>query len=359
MRTEWYVISTNHLQGIRGKTHRWIRSFLTQRKQRVMINGDFSEWVNVDSSVPQGTVTGPLMFLMFINDLPGNISSNVRLFADDCILYRTVSRPSDANILQADLDTLTKWQFDWQMMFNAKKCYVLSVTHSKAPLKFTYNLNHTQLQATTNHTYLGVSLTHDLSWSSHINNTTAKANRSLGFLRRNLCSCSKNIKDMAYKTLVRPILEYCSSVWDPHTQNLINQVEAVQNRAARFVSGIYGRNTSITQIKKSLGWDELATRRKVTRLSIFQQALGGNLAIPARNILRPVQRSSRSSSPNTNNFTNISANKNCYKYSFIPRTLSDWNQLPKSITSIIDKNQFKSATNKHFKIKEEPTTHTN
>ena len=174
-------------------------------------------------------------------------------------------------------------------------------------------------------------------------NITAKANRSLGFLRRNLYACTKEIKNMAYKTLVRPILEYSSTVWDPHTQTLVKQIEAVQNRAARFVTGKYSRHLSVTAMKKDLNWEELETRRKVARLITFHQALAGQLAIPAREILRPVQRSSRHTTPKANNFTPIAANKNCYKQSFIPRTLVQWNSLPSHITTIEKKEEFKTA----------------
>ena len=239
------------------------------------------------------------------------------------------------------------------MDFNASKCFVLRITHTRSPIQFSYSLNNTQLQETTNHDYLGVNLSNDLSWNSHIGNITAKANRSLGFIRRNLFSCSMHTKEMAYKMLVRPILEYGSSVWDPHTQKLIKQVEAVQNRAARFVSGINYKKCSISKVKKDLHWDDLATRRKVARLTNFHQAIGGHLAIPARNILRPVQRSTRLTSPTTNNFTPIQASKDCYKQSFLPRTVIDWNQLPKSITTIVDKQQFKTAINQHFRIQDQ------
>jgi hypothetical protein len=153
---------------------------------------------------------------------------------------------------------------------------------------------------------------------------------------------------MAYKTLVRPILDYCSSVWDPHTKILINKIEAVQNRAARFVSGIYGRNTSITAIKRDLHWEELQTRRKVDRLVNFHQAVAGHLAIPVRNTLRPVERNLRYTSIKSNSFIPISANKNCYKYSFIPRTIVDWNTLQENLTSIEDKTAFKKAINNHL-----------
>ena len=127
----------------------------------------------------------------------------------------------------------------------------------------------------------------------------------------------------------------------------------MQNRAARFVTGIYGKDTSITQIKKSLKWDDLVLHRKVNRLVTFHQTLGGHLAIPARNILRPVQRATRATSSRANNYINIATNKNCYKYSFIPRTLQDWNNLPKEVTEIANREVFKKAVNKYYNIKEE------
>jgi len=137
-------------------------------------------------------------------------------------------------------------------------------------------------------------------------------------------------------------------VWDPHTKTLINKIEAVQNRAARFVTGNYERRSSVTTMKRDLHWEPLETRRVVTRLTIFQQAIAGHLAIPAHTILRPVERSSRLTSPEGNNFIQIQANKNCYKHSFLPRTIINWNSLPSTITSITNKDQFKQAANNHL-----------
>ena len=119
------VLAKIHDYGIRGKLYDWVKTFLTERKQRVVVNGEYSDWVSVTSGVPQGTVTGPLWFLIFINDLPNNISSKIRLFADDCVIYRTIRGPSDADLLQQDLHKLTEWQNKWLMRFNEKKvlCY--------------------------------------------------------------------------------------------------------------------------------------------------------------------------------------------------------------------------------------------
>ena len=109
--------------GIRGSTHRWISSWLSSRSQQVVLDGQASDPVPVSSGVPQGSVLGWVLFLVFINDLPDNIRSSVRLFADDCVLYRNICSPSDCLILQDDLDRLAQWETDWQMKFNVAKCH--------------------------------------------------------------------------------------------------------------------------------------------------------------------------------------------------------------------------------------------
>ena len=111
--------------GIRGPLHRWLSSFLCKRQMRVVVGGEYSRCATVDSGVPQGTVLGPLLFLCHINDLPDCVKSQVRLFADDCLLYRTIKSQKDHLILQNDLSELDKWAKSWGMRFNAKKCYIL------------------------------------------------------------------------------------------------------------------------------------------------------------------------------------------------------------------------------------------
>ncbi len=218
--------------GIRGSTHDWIANFLMLRKQSVVVGGDCSDWVSVQSGIPQGTVLGPLLFWLFINDLSDNLTSTVRLFADDCVVYRTISGDHDADLLQTDLDLLCTWEHTWLMKFNPEKCFVLKVTDSHNPKTHSYNLNNTTLQETDSHTYLGVEISNNLKWNKHIDHITARGKRSLGFIRRNLHSCTQDIKNLAYRSLVRPLLEYCAPVWDPHTSDLVHQLEAVQRRAA-------------------------------------------------------------------------------------------------------------------------------
>ena len=120
--------------GIRGSTHKWIASWLSERYQKVVLDGQASDPVPVLSGVPQGSVLGPVLFLIFIiniNDLPDNIRSSVRLFADDCVLYRNINSLTDCQILQEDLNSLAQWETDWQMKFNVAKCHSMRVTRHK------------------------------------------------------------------------------------------------------------------------------------------------------------------------------------------------------------------------------------
>jgi len=348
------VVSHNRLlnklkwYGINNKTHAWISSFLRGRVQRVVVGGEHSTWTDVASGVPQGTVLGPLLFLTYINDLPNNISSSIRLFADDCILYREIVNKFDADALQRDLDSLAKWAKEWHMHFNIAKCFVIRITHKREPNNFEYTLGNSILQSTDSSLYLGVTLTHKQTWNKHIDNITSSANRTLGFIRRNLYSCPQHIKESAYKTLVRPLVEYSSPVWDPHTKIKINQIEMIQRRAARFVTGDYKSKSPgcMTDMLHTLGWESLQTRRQCKRLTTFQKGLTGHLSIPVGNILQPAPRTSRHT--NSQAFNTITANKDCYKYSFLPRTVRDWNNLPDNIVNISQPNLFKSAVESHL-----------
>ena len=192
--------------GIRGNTHTWIEAFLTKRRQRVVVDGECSEWVNVNSGVPQGTALGPLMFLTFINDLPKAArNSFIRLFADDCVLYRQVKSKADCELLQQDLQHLEDWENTWSMSFNADKCNSISITRKKKKIQHSYSLHNQNLEQVKDTRYLGVDLASDLSWKNHIERTCSKANRQLAFLRRNLQIQNTRVKETAYKGLVRPI----------------------------------------------------------------------------------------------------------------------------------------------------------
>ena len=148
-----------------------------------MLEGERSSEVPVTSGVPQGSALGHLLFLLYINDLPQNIQSQVRFFADDTAVYLTVSSPEDKNILQTDLDILKEWEQTWDMEFNPDNCQVLYFTRARQPLLSQYTLHDQVLEIVDNAKYLGVTISQDLNWDKHINCITAKANRTLDFIK--------------------------------------------------------------------------------------------------------------------------------------------------------------------------------
>ena len=191
--------------GIRGNLHKWIMSFLEGRTQKVVVEGASSDPSPVKSGVPQGSVLGPLLFLLFINDLAEHTSSTVRLFADDCVMYKPVKTIQDCEVLQKDLDQLHQWEKRWQLRFNTRKCNIMRATHAKKKqFLYEYKLGGEALLPTTSTTYLGVELSSDLKWNTHVRKTATKANQTLGVLRRNLKNCQREIKNMAYKSILRP-----------------------------------------------------------------------------------------------------------------------------------------------------------
>ena len=207
---------------------------LNDRTQQVVVDGESSATAPVTSGVPQGSVIRPILFMIYINDLPTSVKSKVRLFADDTIIYRHINKHQDTVDLQDDLRQLEDWESKWQMEFHPGKCQVVHFTRSSKPIKTTYILHNQHLDAVASAKYLGITLASDLSWKPHIAATTAKANRSLGFLKRNLQVSSPPIKEKAYISLVRPQLEYATTVWDPYHQNQVRPIEMVQRRAARW-----------------------------------------------------------------------------------------------------------------------------
>ena len=136
--------------------------------------------VSVTSGVPQGSVLGPLLFLLYVNALPQNVQSQVRLFADDTAVYLTVTSPEDVNTLQADLNILQEWERTWDMEFNPGKCQVLHITRCKQPLQSQYTLLGQVLESTDSAKYLGINISKDLNWNHHIDEITSKANRTRG-----------------------------------------------------------------------------------------------------------------------------------------------------------------------------------
>ena len=313
-----------HHYGVGGKINKWIEGFLSNRLQAVVVKGARSDYVSVRSGVPQGSVLGPSLFLVYINDLPEQLTSLTRLFADDTAVYRLVASSLDQDQLQQDLLKLEKWEKSWDMVFHPGKCTTLPVTRKKQPLTNEYHLHNQRLATVDSAKYLGVTISHDLSWDEHINNICSKANKTLGFLRRNLRISATQLKETAYKSFVRPILEYACTVWDPHTKQNIMKIEAVQRRAARFVLRRYHNTSSVKSMIDKLGWDSLQQRRKTSRLAMLFKILHEEVCVDAAKLQPAPPRQRRGHSQQ---IAQIQCRTLYRQQSFFPNTIRDWNDL--------------------------------
>ena len=315
--------------GVRGKTNRWIKNFLHDRQQAVVVEGSSSGFIPVRSGVPQGSVLGPCLFLVYINDMPSHVSSNTRLFADDTAVDRQIKTNADPAVLQKDLDALSRWEHQWDMQFHPGKCNVLAVQRCRKPAPpRTYTLHGQELETVSSVKYLGVTVQNDGNWDQHINGLVSKANSTLGFLRRNLKIRSRAIKDTAYKALVRPLLEYSAAIWDPHLQKEIDALEKVQRRAARFVLHQYDTSSSVDQMLQELNWPTLARRRQNGRLTLFYKIVNDLVSVHCPNLTPSNPRSRRT---HQKQYDRVTCRTEYRNNAFLPRTVREWNALPPDV----------------------------
>ena len=188
--------------GISPQALNWVHSFLTNRTQQVLLEGNMSSSINVTSGVPQGSVLGPLLFLIYINDLPDYIQNNstVKLFADDTIIYHPINNQQDSVALQEDLNSLQRWESDWLMHFHPQKCQTMHITNKRNIIQSTYTIHNHKLQTTNTAKYLGIHTHSTLNWNTHINKTTQRANTTSAFLHRNIRTCPRKTKHLTKLT---------------------------------------------------------------------------------------------------------------------------------------------------------------
>ena len=202
--------------------------------------------------------------------------------------------------------------------------------------------------------YLGVTVSNDLSWSSHVAEICKKSNNTLSFLKRNLKSCPEPLRETAYFTLVRSVIEYGCTVWDPHLKRDINALERIQNQAAHFVKNDFSYQSSVTRMLADLGWDRLEERRRELRLTIMFKIVHGLIKVPSTDILVPADTRTRSNHPYK--YKQIRANTEEYRNSFFPRSITDWNHLEEEAVVAKDTDNFKEHLS-HAHRKQRPRPH--
>ena len=243
--------------GIGDSISDWIEQWLTDRRQRVVVDGEVSNWKSVLSGVPQGSVLGPILFLIYINDLDDSITSNVMKFADDTKLFRKVNTDGDKQHLQNDLDILEKWSEKWQMLFNFGKCKCLHTGHGN--LDVNYKMGDTVLGTTVKEKDLGVTISADMKVSEQCGIAASKGNQILGLITRNITYKGKKLIIPLYKAIVRHHLEYCIQAWRPYRKKDIDTLERIQRRATKMNPEL--RDLSYEERLKECGLTTLETRR--------------------------------------------------------------------------------------------------
>lgn len=247
--------------GLSDNAVRWFATYLSTRSQFIVIGGSKSDGIVPTSGVPQGSILGPLLFIIFINDLLESLSS-CSGFADDLKLYRSISSAYDCEMLQDDLSKVVDWCRRNKMSLNVDKCAIMSTTHSRNKVIFPYAVDNDQLERVAVKKDLGILFDEKLSFNEHIDDITRKAYRMLGFIFRcgKYFSSQQSIR-LLYSSLVRNRLEYCSSVWNPCYSNKIERVQKKFTRMFYFKFSIAHPRPPYDVRLRHLKLHSLETRR--------------------------------------------------------------------------------------------------
>ncbi len=255
--------------GIRGSLQ-WFSSYLSGRQQRVVYSSSCSQWAPINAGVPQGSIRGPLNFLIFINDIVQCIHSNIRLFADDTSIYIIVEDPVTSSLtLNADLSTIHQWSEAWLVRFNSSKTKTMTFSRKQNRVQHPdLTMNGAVIDKVKEHKHLGFTFSDDAKWNIHISTCLDSAWQRIGILRSLKFRLSRSSLERMYFSFIRSLLEYGDVVWDNCSIQLKNDIEAVQTEAARIVSGAT-KLCNIARLYQYLTCESLSDRRKKHRLFQF------------------------------------------------------------------------------------------
>ena len=328
--------------GIKGNVLNWIEEWLSRRQQRVILNGCKSEWKEVTSGVPQGSVLGPLLFIIFVNDIESNLVSKILKFADDIKVVRVIRGEQDQDIFQSDLDKLVKWSEDWQMKFNFKKCKIMHT--GRVVRERLYEMGGQTLGHIEREKDLGVIVNSKLSSSDQVVEARKKALRMLGAINRKVSYKSEEVIRKLYCAYVRPHLEYCVQAWSPTYEKDCWLLERVQKRATKMVNCLSG--LSYEDRLEKLGMFSLRYRRlRGDLIEVFKFIKGQHTGY-----LRDMFEINNVNRGRGHRFKLVV--KQCrtrLRQSFFSsRVVGYWNRLPEDVVSVESLESFKKGLDQHF-----------
>ena len=331
--------------GIDGKTLNWIENWLSGRQQRVLLNGNKSQWKDVLSGVPQGSVLGPLLFLVFVNTIDDDVDSKVLKFADDIKIFKVIEGKQDQDIFQADLDKLVEWAETWQMKFNIDKCKVMHIGRVKTNTMYT--MGGQQLKQIEKEKDLGVIINNKISSSDQVLEARKKALRMLGAIYRNVTYKSADVITKLYCAFVRPHLEYCVQAWSPTYEKDCWLLERVQKRATKMVKGL--QNLQYEDRLKSLNMFSLKYRRlRGDLIEVFKFVTGVHAGY-----LEDMFEFDREHRGRCHRHKLVvKQSRTRLRHSFFSRkVVSYWNSLPHDVVDATSLMLFKARLDKHFTSK--------
>jgi hypothetical protein len=321
---------------IEGKLLNWLKSFLTNRQFCVKVENSLSDWTNVTSGVPQGSVLGPLLFLIYINDITSNIKCNVKIFADDVKLYSPIHN-SDSSSLQSDLNKVLEWSKTWMLPLNLDKCNILHLGHSNK--KAIYSLDNKPLKPIDEILDLGIYIDSKLKFTTHCQHLAAKCSRMVGCIFRTFSSRKKSIILQAYHTYVLPLLNYCSSVWRPHLVGNIEILEKIQRRFTKRLLQHHSQQLDYSQRLQHLGLATVHEHLLKNDLCQLYHIYHKDTCLD--NFLTHCTSCTRGS---LHKLSLATCHSDYIKFSFPQRIILSWNQLPTEIVKS-GYNRFKNYLN--------------
>ena len=239
----------------------WFCDCLTERSQRVVLQGSSSHSITVPSGVPQGSILGPLLFILTFNgifNLALSSGSGLMGYADDVTYYKCLTSAEDAPVVNSDMGVICDWVDENKFKLDFEKIKAKVISRKKTPLQPTILLCDHRVEYVESFKLLGVTISNNLSWRPHILNTISKAKRLLGFTYRTFSQGGQQCLSRLYQSIVLPHLDYCSCVWDPPHKTHLKKLESVQSFAARIVTGNWVDSSQA--LKSKLQWPSLASR---------------------------------------------------------------------------------------------------
>ena len=331
---DFLLLKMSSYFAICGDDLKWFRSYLSDRHQRVVLSGVESDWVPVTSGVPQGSILGPSLFLMYVNEIPECFqTSNCLLFADDVKIFKKISNVIDCEDLQSDLTAFSAWCSKWKMTVNLSKCLFINFSLKRGlNIIFNYSLFGCILPHVTQVSDLGVLFSSNMSFSAHIDMVVKKSFRMLGFVRRTMKEVHDvNVLKILFNAHVRSHLDYCSPVWSPNAKCSVEKIERVQKRFVKhlcFISKITYVSTEYNNLCAIFGITSLELRRKMTDLTFFHKILHGRVncsrLVSSVFLHLPQRRTRHTGVFTTDKRPRIDVRKN----DFVPRTSTLVNTMP-------------------------------